>query len=88
MPPGPFPFSHRHFASDGLPAGGGSAPGEGMWGVCRGTCRGSAPGEGMRGVCRERAGGAHRGVVEEHHAASAYFGEIALLRGPSFMPYS
>lgn len=35
-------------------------------------CRGSAPG----------------GGVEEHHAASAHFGEVILLRGPSLMPYS
>lgn len=71
MPPGPLPFSHRHFASAGLPAGGKRTGGGHV---------GSLPGE--------RTGGAHRGVVEEHHAASAYFGEVALLRGPSFMPYS
>lgn len=35
-------------------------------------CRGSAPG----------------GGVEEHHAASAHFDEVILLRGPSLMPYS
>ncbi len=47
------------------------------------------PGERVRGAYRECAGESVRGGgVEEHHAASAHFGEVILLRGPSLMPYS